>query len=112
MADEDAAIGDAVVVDLESASHLADHLADGGGGHFGIVGRVAAGGGKLGIHIFEVGKVYVDHPLEGAQSFGRLIAAAVVDHHRFDPAAVQSLDYGAHILDIMGGGDKAQERRA
>ena len=80
MPHDEAAVGAAVGVDFQSGAHLPLHLAQRRHGHLGVVGGMAVGRRQRRIHVFEVGQVDVDQPLEGPQCLDALVAAAVVDN--------------------------------
>ena len=109
VAHDEAAEGNAVVVDFEGGAHLALHLADGGGGHLGVVRRMAVAGGEFGVEVFEVGQVDVHEAFEGAEGLHRLVAGGVVHHRGVEPLGVEVVENLRYEVGVVGGGDEAQQ---
>ncbi len=55
MADDDAAVGEAVVVGGQGGAFLIVHFAEGGEGYGGVVGGMAVSVGEVGEAVFVVG---------------------------------------------------------
>ena len=109
VADDDAAVGGAVLVKFQSCAYLPNHFAYGSLRHFRVVGRVAAEAGEGGVHVFEVGKVDVDQSLKAAEGVDALVARRVVDNGGGGSVPVYGIENVGNAVCVMGGCDESQE---
>ena len=109
MADDDAAVGEAVVVGGQGGAFLIVHFAEGGEGYGGVVGGMAVSVGEVGEAVFVVGEVNVDVGGKHLQGFNSVVAAGVVDGGGVESAGVEPFDDGGEAVGIVRRGDEADD---
>jgi hypothetical protein len=105
VADEEAALGDAVGVELEVAD-LAVHLVYGllvDGGIVGDAGELAA---DVGVGVFDIGHIDIDHAIEEGEGLEGVVATGVVDEGEVEAGAGGDEEGSEDLGDDMGGADE------
>ena len=105
VADEQPPRSDAACVHLQVA-HLSVHLFDGGLIYLGVGLDFGITFGDLGIGVFHIGHVNIDHPVEQSEHCQRVVAAGVVDQRDAQPSLSSDQHPCQDLGNYMAGRDE------